>query len=89
MKKNKISLRVTEELDNFIIKQSRICNLSKTDYIIKCLTDNNVTIIDRSAELVSGLCRLSSAFNKLTLEYPEANLEPIEMECNKIWRILK
>ena len=88
-KEKKISFRVSEIQYNSLIDMANKANMTLSGYIKYALLDNtNVQIIDKSAEIISQVCNIETAINKLNTVYQEVDFTELQKESKELWHIV-
>ena len=84
-----ISFRVTEEEYAYISHQAQVASMTPAKYARTMLINGNLTVIDRSAEMLASVAKISTSANLELAAHNEKNLHEIYEECKKLWLYLK
>ena len=82
------SVRLPDNLDGFILRESRRTNKSYTEMIIDCIKTvrNNEYKTSQGEEWIEKLCEITCAYNKLLDEQPGIDLSELGEAVGKLWQ---
>ncbi len=89
----KITIRVTDEMNDKLLDESKKLNISKNAYINILLTKRKVTIFDGKKDIFVELNRIGNNLNQLTKLANShivniVDLKDVKSELKNIWRFL-
>ena len=69
-KENRITFRVSTEQHKSLIDMADNANMTLSGYIKYILLNNSkIQIVDRSSEIITQICNIETAINKLHINY--------------------
>ena len=86
----KVTIRVTDELNDKLLDESKKLNISKNAYINILLTKRKVNIFDGKKEIFLELNRIGNNLNQLTklANSHIIDLKDVKSEIKNIWQFL-
>jgi len=91
MKKSTISFRADKTVEDYINEKSKEMNLSRTEFIINAVMNENAVHIDERKEVVKGLVNLSNIIAEIERRnfYTEKEVIKIKEGIDDIWHMLR